>query len=237
MTSKSSAPAAIADPIEPAHTLRQHSTLGHDDDVDKKEAVLAEPASRANAGVSKVETFNKVLHQSGKSGKTLLWLLGTSVGLTMFVYALDQAITTQIYSAWASSSFGQHANLAAVSTASQIIRAISKPFLGKLADLTSRPTTYVVVLVFYVIGFVVAASAQAFSAYAVGVALTAAGKSGLDLLSDIIIGDLTPLEWRGFFSASLSLPFVLTVPVSGFMVDGLKGKPFYTIFGAGLIHR
>lgn len=212
-------------PIQPAHTLQLHSSHGHDDgDVEKKDSTMPEPASEGSAGVTKVEMFNRVLHQSGRSGKMLLWLLGVSVGLTMFVYALDQAITTQIFSAWASSSFAQHANLAAVSTASQIIRAISKPFLGKLADLTSRPTTYVVVLVFYVIGFVIAASAQTFPAYTVGVALTAAGKSGLDLLSDIIIGDLTPLEWRGFFSASLSLPFVVTVPINGFIVDGLKGN-------------
>jgi hypothetical protein len=223
-------------PLGPTHTLHQspspsrtHSNAEPDLDAEKKSAYIAEPAPSGSAGVAKVEAFNKVLHQSGRRGKTLLWLLGISVGLTMFVYALDQGITTQIFSAWASSSFAQHANLAAVSTASQIIRAISKPFLGKLSDLTSRPTTYVVVLVAYVIGFIIAASAQTFPAYTVGVALTAAGKSGLDLLSDIIIGDLTPLEWRGFFSASLSLPFVVTVPINGFIVDGLKGV--YIPFG------
>ena len=189
-------------------------------DVEKRDVVDHEMLSRL-AGVAKVETFNRVLYESGRSGKVLLWLLGLSVGVTMFVYALDQGITTNIFSAWAASSFAKHANLAAVSTASQIIRAISKPFLGKMADITSRPTTYVVVLIFYIVGFVVAASAQSFAAYTVGVAFTATGKSGLDLLSDIIIGDLTPLEWRGFFSACLSLPFLVTVPVNGFIVDGL----------------
>lgn len=202
--------------------LQYHHTTDIEGDVEKK--VVIQDDRKVTGGVAKVETFNRVLHQSGRSGRVLLWLLGISVGLTMFVYALDQGITTTIFSAWASSSFAQHANLAAVSTASQIIRAISKPFLGKLADLTSRPTTYVVVLLFYVVGFVVAASAQSFPAYTIGVAFTATGKSGLDLLSDIIIGDLTPLEWRGFFSASLSLPFVFTVPVSGFIVDGLDNQ-------------
>jgi MFS family permease len=66
----------------------------------------------------------------------------------------------------------------AVNTASAIIRAISKPFLGKLSDIASRLTTYVVVLVVYA----AAASSQ-----------TLVGKSGLDLLGDIIVGDLTPL--------------------------------------------
>jgi MFS family permease len=175
--------------------------------------------SHAEIGVSRVEAFNKVLYRSGRSGKVLLWLLGISIGLTMFAYALDQGITSSIFTTMASSTFGQHSSLAAVSTASQIIRAISKPFIGKLADITSRPTTYVVILVFYVVGFAVAASASSFAAYTVGICFTSVGKSGLDLLSDIIVGDLTPLQWRGFFGAALALPFVVTVPVNGFIAE------------------
>ncbi|CAG9955496.1 unnamed protein product [Clonostachys rosea f. rosea IK726] len=179
-------------------------------------------AVRVEVGVSRVEAFNKVLYQSGKSGKVLLWLLGSSIFLTMFAYALDLGITTTIFTTLASSTFGQHSSLAAVTTAGQIIRAISKPFIGKLADITSRPTTYVVILVFYVLGFVVAATANSFAAYTVGLCFTSVGKSGLDLLSDIIVGDLTPLEWRGFFGASLSIPFVVTVPINGFIAEGFE---------------
>ncbi|KAK0103836.1 hypothetical protein ONS96_004946 [Cadophora gregata f. sp. sojae] len=189
-------------------------------DAISKPDVWAGNEVQAEIGVSRVEAFNKVLYQSGKSGKVLLWLLGISIGLTMFAYALDQGITTTIFTTMASSTFGQHSSLAAVSTASQIIRAISKPFIGKLADITSRPTTYVVILVFYVVGFVVAASSSTFAAYTMGICFTSVGKSGLDLLSDIIVGDLTPLQWRGFFGAALSIPFVVTVPVNGFIAEG-----------------
>ncbi|KAF5121157.1 Siderophore iron transporter 3 [Metarhizium anisopliae] len=184
------------------------------------EANASDSASLHEVGVSRVEAFNKQLYQSGKRGKLLLWLLGVSIGLTMFAYALDMGITTGIFSTLATSSFGVHSELGAVSTASQIIRAISKPFIGKMADITSRPTTYVVILAFYAVGFAVAASAHSFASYTVGICFTSVGKSGLDLLSDIIVADLTPLEWRGFFSACLSLPFVVTVPVNGFIADG-----------------
>ncbi|KAK2612254.1 hypothetical protein QQS21_001680 [Conoideocrella luteorostrata] len=171
-------------------------------------------------GVSRVEAFNKQLYQSGRKGKILLWLLGVSIGLTMFAYALDMGITTVIFGAWATSTLGHHSELGTVNTAAQIIRAISKPFIGKLADITSRPTTYVVILVFYAVGFAVAAGAQDIASYTVGICFTSVGKSGLDLLSDIIVADLTPLEWRGFFSACLSLPFIVTVPINGFIADG-----------------
>lgn len=65
-----------------------------------------------------------------------------------------------------------------------------------------------------------AASSSTFAAYTVGVCFTSVGKSGLDLLSDIIVGDLTPLQWRGFFGAALSIPFVVTVPINGFIAEG-----------------
>lgn len=170
-------------------------------------------------GVSRVEAFNKVLYESGQTGKILLWLLAISIGLTMFAYALDQGLTTTVFGVMASSTFGKHSELGAVATASQIIRAISKPFIGKMADITSRPTTYVIILFFYAVGFIVAATSSTFAAYTVGMCFTSVGKSGLDLLSDIIVGDLTPLQWRGFFGAVLSIPFVITVPINGFIGD------------------
>lgn len=219
--------------LEPSLSLSDHERVdarGKSDDPSRSASSprgtgvyasdLEAPAPEPVIGVSKVEAFNKVLYQSGRSGKILLWLLGISIGLTMFAYALDQGITFGIFTTMATSTFGVHSSLAAVSTASQIIRAISKPFIGKLADITSRPTTYVVVLFFYVVGFAVAASSSTFTAYTVGICFTAVGKSGLDLLSDIIVGDLTPLQWRGFFGAAMSLPFVVTVPVNGFIAEG-----------------
>ena len=211
-----SAPQAEAKGVDAQTKAEAHSNHSNHD----PEKLGVQEGQAAEIGVSKVEAFNKVLYQSGKKGKILLWMLAASIALTMFVYAMDQGITTPIFTTMASSTFGQHSSLAAVGTASQIIRAISKPFIGKLSDITSRPTTYVVVLVFYVVGFAVAASSSTFAAYTVGISFTAVGKSGLDLLSDIIVGDLTPLQWRGFFGAILSVPFVITVPVNGFIAEG-----------------
>ncbi|KAL0930074.1 siderophore iron transporter [Colletotrichum truncatum] len=188
--------------------------------TEKLKLSVPDDESSKEAGVSRVEAFNKVLYHSGRKGKILLWLLGVSIGLTMFAYALDMGITTTIFGTLAASTFKKHSQLGTVNTASQIIRAISKPFIGKLADITSRPTTYVVILAFYAVGFAVAASAHTFAAYTIGICFTSVGKSGLDLLSDIIVADLTPLEWRGFFGACLSLPFIVTVPVNGFIAEG-----------------
>jgi hypothetical protein len=171
-------------------------------------------------GVKKVERFSHVLYHSGRSGRLLLYILAASIGLTMFGYALDQGITSQ-FTVIAASSLGHHAEISAVQTAASIIRAISKPFLGKLSDITSRPTCYLIVLIFYVIGFVVAATCHDIAAYVIGISFTAFGKSGLDLLGDIIVADLTPLEWRAFWSGLLSSPFIITVFINGFIADAM----------------
>lgn len=44
----------------------------------------------------------------------------------------------------------------------------AKPFIAKLSDTTSRPTAYLVSLLFYVLGFIVVASAQNVNALAAG---------------------------------------------------------------------
>ncbi|KAK0716320.1 hypothetical protein B0H67DRAFT_488229, partial [Lasiosphaeris hirsuta] len=92
------------------------------------------------------------------------------------------------------------------------------------SDITSRPTTYVIILVFHVIGFAVAASVSTFAAYAVEICFTSVGKFGLVLLSNILVGDLIPLQWRGFFRAAMSIPFVIAVPVNGFITEVFVGN-------------
>ncbi|KAI7548086.1 hypothetical protein KC331_g4624 [Hortaea werneckii] len=156
-------------------------------------------------GVKRVEAFNRMLAETGR-GKALLWTLGVSLLLTMFAYALDQGITYQFTVIAASSLTGTQK---AVSTASTIIRAISKPFIGKLSDITSRPITYCVILVFYAVGFAVAPLVAKLSVH-----------TSLDLLSDIIVADLTPLQWRAFCGVLLSTPFLITVPLDGFISAG-----------------
>lgn len=202
-------------------TTQKHygtNSSDHEHDLTKPPTLEQDHGIHQQAGITKVEAFNKTLYQSGASGKLLLYVLVLSLGLTMFAYALDQGITYQ-FNAIAASAYESHSSLGAVNTATSIIRAISKPFLGKLADITSRPTTYVVVLVVYVVGFAVAASSPSLAAYIIGASFTAFGKSGLDLLSDIIVGDLTPLQWRGFWGGMLSTPFLVTTFVNGFISD------------------
>lgn len=169
-------------------------------------------------GVTRMEA----VHRAAKTNRTTLWLVGISVIVCAWAYALDSS-TTGNYSPLVTSYFSQHSSgLATLSIATNIITAVCKPFIAKISDITSRPYTYTMVLVFYVMGYIIAASARSISAYVVGDVFVAIGGAGLDLVNDIIVADLTPLEWRGFVSAMLSAPFIINTWFSGKIVEALS---------------
>jgi MFS family permease len=101
---------------------------------------------------------------------------------------------------------------------------VSKPFIAKFSDITSRPYTYLLCIFFYTCGYIIAASSRTVSAYIVGEVFVAIGSSGLDLTNDIIVADLTPLEWRGFASSMLSTPFIINTWFAGKIVDALQAR-------------
>jgi MFS family permease len=171
-------------------------------------------------GVTRMEA----VYREAKSNRTTLWLVGVSVLVCAWAYSLDSS-TTYNYAIDASSFFKQHSTvLSTLSIATNIISAVSKPFIAKISDITSRPYTYLLTLLFYVVGYIIVASSKSISAYVIGEVFVAIGSSGLDLTNDIIVADLTPLEWRGFASSMLSTPFIINTWFAGKIVDAIDSK-------------
>ncbi|KAK0387683.1 hypothetical protein NLU13_3928 [Sarocladium strictum] len=171
-------------------------------------------------GVTRMEA----IYREAKTNRTTFYLIGASVLVCAWAYSLDSS-TTSYYSIDASSHYKQHSSvLATLSVATNIISAVAKPFIAKISDSTSRPYTYFLALLFYTIGYIVAASSQSISAYVTGESFVAVGGAGLDLINDIIVADLTPLEWRGFVSSLLSMPFVINTWFAGKIVDAISSR-------------
>ncbi|PPQ72102.1 hypothetical protein CVT26_006880 [Gymnopilus dilepis] len=156
----------------------------------------------AHYGVKTVEATHKVY------GKYSKWCLFIGLALSAYIYSLD-GTTTYNYLAFATSSFGHHSLISTIQVAQSIIIAVGKPIIAKIADVTSRGTAFFVVLVFYVIGYIIIASAKSVNAIAGGIILYAIGYTGLQLLTQIIIADITTLKWRGLVSGLISLPFII----------------------------
>lgn len=156
----------------------------------------------AHAGVKKVEAAQRVY------GRYSRWCLFIGLGLASYIYSLD-ASTTYAYLTFATSTFGEHSLISSITVAQSLIVAVGKPVIAKVADVSSRSTAYVGVLIFYVLGYTVIASAPNVGTIAGGIVLYAVGYTGLQLLTQIIIADITTLAWRGLVVSLVSAPFLI----------------------------
>ncbi|KAG1768050.1 MFS general substrate transporter [Suillus placidus] len=156
----------------------------------------------AHAGVKKVEAAQRVY------GRYSRWCLFVGLGLASYIYSLD-ASTTYAYLTFATSFFGEHSLISSITVAQSLIVAVGKPVIAKVADVSSRGNAYVSVLFFYVLGYTVIASAPDVSTIAGGIVLYAVGYTGLQLLTQIIIADITTLAWRGLVVSLVSAPFLV----------------------------
>ncbi|KAJ7510037.1 major facilitator superfamily domain-containing protein [Mycena galericulata] len=87
--------------------------------------------------------------------------------------------TTYTYLTYATSEFGGHSLLGPIQVAQGIIIAVGKPVIAKVADVASRGKAYCGVC------------------------------NGLQLLTQVVIADITTLKWRGLVVSLNSLPFLL----------------------------
>jgi MFS family permease len=122
----------------------------------------------AHAGVKKVEAAQRVY------GRYSRWCLFIGIGLASYIYSLD-ASTTYAYLTFATSYFGGHSLISSITVAQSLIIAVGKPVIAKVADVSSRGTAFVGVLIFYVLGYVVIASAPNVTRIAEGIVLYAVG--------------------------------------------------------------
>lgn len=194
---------------QPTDNAREH------DNADANPAVVVQ-----TQGVTRMEA----IYREAQSHRKTLLLVGASVLVCAWAYSLDQS-TTSYYSIDASSYYKQHSSvLSTLSIATSVIGAVCKPFVAKVSDITSRPYTYVLALGFYTLGYIVAATSRTVAAYIVGEVFVAIGSNGLDLINDIIVADLTPLEWRGFVGSLLSTPFIINTWFAGKIVDAMTSR-------------
>lgn len=183
-------------------------------------------------GVTRIEAVHRAINSENR-GRGPLIAVAVSVMIGAWAYSLDSS-TTSNYEPLATSDFQNHSGgLATVSIATNIISAVCKPFIAKIADITSRPYTYILILIFYVLGAIIISTCKTITSFYVGSVFTSIGSAGLDLLNDIIVADLTPLEWRGFVSSLLSTPFIINTWYSAEIVAALS-QPQQWRWGYGM---
>ncbi|KAJ7259908.1 hypothetical protein C8J57DRAFT_1072986, partial [Mycena rebaudengoi] len=171
-------------------------------------------------------------------GVTKIEALCSSLGLIQYVFSLSGGTTsicqpyfsslplflTVIRHVLPTSSFSSHAIIGTITVATQMITGIAKPFIARLAGLTSRPTALTISVALYRIGYIVVASSKTVSDVCGGQVLYTAGNAGIDFLMNLLIADITSLEWRGLATGLTSLPWIINSFVAGYISTGISAN-------------
>lgn len=145
------------------------------------------------------------------TGKSFYILLAFLM-LGSFVNLLDNQVTTTAAFDVAKYVFKSTAASSAQSV-QQVIQAVSKPFIGKFADVFGRSYAFFVTMIFYIIGFIVLATSQNMANYYGGQVLWAVGNSGLNMLIYLILSDFLSARSRAFGLGVISTPMFITFAV------------------------
>ena len=145
------------------------------------------------------------------TGKSFYILLAFLM-LGSFVNLLDNQVTTTLTNSVAQSVFKSTTG-ATAQAVQQVIQAVSKPFIGKFADVFGRSYAFFVTMIFYIIGFIVLATSQNMTNYFGGLVLWAIGNSGLNMLIYLILSDFLSARTRAFGLGIISTPTFITFAV------------------------
>ncbi|CVK87632.1 probable SIT1-Transporter of the bacterial siderophore ferrioxamine B [Fusarium mangiferae] len=144
------------------------------------------------------------------------------VFLIAYAYGLDGTVR-YAYQPSALNSFQEHSLQSSVNTLRAVIAAAAQPTAGKIADVFGRVELICISVFFYTIGTVVEAAAQNLDTYSAGAVIYQIGYTMIILLVEVIIGDITSVRSRLFFSYIPALPFIINTWISGDVTEAVLG--------------
>lgn len=174
---------------------------------------------KKSRGVILIESVKDFMYTAGnekyKYGVfAIIYLLAWSAGF-------DKS-TTRNYEPNATSSYGNHTLISTLAIATNIVNAVGDLFFAKFSDLTSRPLVYFIGVAIFILGYVTIPTGNTIASFVVGSTFGKLGSSTLGTINNFLMGDLTPMKWRGFALASLSSPHIVIPFISGFIVEDIN---------------
>lgn len=124
-------------------------------------------------------------------------------------------LTMSIYQGYATSTWQQHSLLSTINVVRGVIAAAVLPLTAQLSDILGRVECLMIVTLFFVLGSILQASASNIETFATGSLFLQIGYTCSQLLVEIVVSDVTPLEHRLFFLFFPSMPNIVNVWISG----------------------
>ncbi|KAI0477094.1 siderochrome-iron transporter [Xylariaceae sp. FL0804] len=180
----------------------------------EKEPTVAMEAKDIETGPSRIEATQAVW---GKKGFRLVVL---GLAMMMILFELDNS-TVYVYNNYSTSAFGHLSALGSLSTATTIIFAVVKPPIAKISDVLGRGQTFIFTITCYLVAYMLMASAKSIGPYAAGLVFYNVGQSGTNVMTNVIVSDITSPRVRGFALAISYFPFLITPWVSALVVGSV----------------
>ena len=195
--------------------------VAHHDSVDEKRRDSYSDASSVEkqAGVQVAEASYQV---SGWK----IWLAWLGLALTAYVTGLDNN-TQYAYQQAAATQFESFPlYLSVIAVTQQVIIAVGKFPIAKLADVFGRAQGYIVSLVLFLLGFIIMAGAQNFGTTVAGTVFYAFGNTGTQIMQQIVVADYFSSKLRGLVIGLLSLPYIINFACAPLISAPLADGPW-----------
>ncbi|KAG2228880.1 hypothetical protein INT48_004920 [Thamnidium elegans] len=108
-------------------------------------------------------------------------------------------------------AFGTNNLISLLPTVLYILQTALLPIYSKLSDIYGRAHCYTVALIFYMVSYIVMATAPNYYTIVGGQVIYAFGYSGTSILGPITIADLTDVVDRGLFQGLYNLPTLISI--------------------------
>lgn len=154
------------------------------------------------------------------------WLRSTfylSAFLCAYCYSLDITLR-YVFKTYATSSYATHSLYTTVNVITAVMAAASQPTYARLSDIFGRVELFVISIVFYSVGAIIESQATDVQRFAAGAVFAQLGYSGVSLIIEISLADMSTLNWRLFASFIPALPFIINTWVSGNVSADLLSK-------------
>ncbi|KAG9231975.1 MFS transporter [Amylocarpus encephaloides] len=167
-------------------------------------------------GVARIEAVNSQLTFIDRI------FLFFGVFLIAYAYGLDGTVR-YTYQATATSDYALHSLLSTINVLRSVIAAAAQPTAAKIADVFGRLELVAVSVFFYTLGTVIESCADGVKAFCAGAVLYQIGYTGVILLVEVIVADVTSMRSRVFFSYIPATPFIINTWVSGNITEAVLG--------------
>ncbi|KAG1469384.1 hypothetical protein G6F56_003286 [Rhizopus delemar] len=158
-------------------------------------------------GVAFVELYKQVW--SNKEKYVIFFGLFVFSWASNFEGNLTLSLTNKVTSLFESNNL-----ISILSTITYILQTALLPIYSKLSDMFGRAHCYSVGLFFYILAFIVYATANNYNTLVGGQIIYSFGYSATSILGPIVVGDLTTVTNRGFFQGLYNLPSLFNIFVA-----------------------